>query len=157
MSVEVREALAGDAESLGLKLSPTDRLESWLATGRPPEEALRRSVEQSRLCWSIFLDGELVAMIGAGITEVPELGIPWMLSSQKITNRPLSIVRKLTWCRDKILAVFPRLINFVYAENQTAVRLIKGLGFNVAAQPEPYGWCGAPFYRFHMEVANVLG
>jgi hypothetical protein len=80
-----------------------------------------------------------------------------MLSSENVIRRPLGVARKIFWCRDKILAAFPRLINFVYAENQTAIRLVKGLGFAVADRPEPYGWCGAPFYRFHMEVKNVLG
>lgn len=157
MSVVVRESLPGDAEELGSVLSPSDRLEAWLATGRPPEEALIRSAEQSCLCWSIVLDGQLAAMAGAGSAGYPGLGVPWLLSTTRIADRSLGVARKLVWCRDRILEVFPRLVNFVYAGNPTAVGLVKGLGFTVADRPEPYGWCGAPFYRFQMEVENVLG
>jgi hypothetical protein len=154
MSVELMETRPEDALDLGARLSPADRLEAWLTSGRPPEESLVRSVEVSSLCWSLLVDGRVASIIGAGQMS-PGVGVPWMLSATDIALYPIAVARKLRWCRDRILAAFPALVNFVYAENPVALRLVRGLGFTLSDRAEPFGWCGAPFYRFSMGDVNV--
>jgi hypothetical protein len=147
----VRMATLDDVRSLGPRLRWEDRIEATLASGMPPEVALENSFRDSDVVWSICENDTCVAMAGVGpVHEKTKglVGVPWLLSSDDINKHPKSALRAIKEIYINITLIYPKLINFVFADNPMAIKLVKHLGFTVSDTPEPYGREDVLFYRF---------
>ena len=74
-----------------------------------------------------------------------------MLTTPAIERVPMYFTHQAALERDAMLAIKPRLENYVAADYPKAVRLIEGLGFTIEA-PQPVGPKHAPFRRFWIEA-----
>jgi hypothetical protein len=147
----IRQATFEDVRSLGPRLRWGDRIEATLASGMPPEVALENSFRDSDVVWSICENDIPVAMAGVGpLNEKTKglVGVPWLLSSEGINANPTKTMRVLKEIFINITLIYPKLINFVFADNLMAIKLVRHLGFTVAEVPEPCGPEGVLFYRF---------
>ena len=149
--IVIRATEPGDAELLAAAMREADIAEVR-ACGHEPLAAARRSVAQSLLCWSAFVDGELACIIGcAPISIVSGIGSPWMLGTPVLDTQSRVLVRLTPRYIATMLKAFPHLVNHVHAENTPSVRWLKRLGFTLH-EAAPFGALGEAFHRFEMKV-----
>ena len=152
VDVLIRPTEPGDAAELFAHLRASDLAECQ-AYGRPDIAAgIESSVARSVLCWSAFADGKLGCIIGvAPVNVLTGVGSPWMLGTPVLDRHSRILVRKTPEYIDRMLKVFPHLVNFVHARNTTSVRWLRRLGFTLH-EAVPYGPLGEPFHPFEMRA-----
>lgn len=148
--IVIRPTRAGDAELLAANLRKSDRAELAAVGFDDPLPAIAGSVAVSPRCWSAFADGELACIIGVSPFD-GATGSPWMLGTSLLDAHSRVLVRKTPEYIALMLKAFPRLLNFVHAENTTSVRWLRRLGFTLA-EPQPYGVRGELFHQFEMRA-----
>lgn len=150
--VLIRPTEPGDTDLLLENMRPADRAECE-AYGEPDlRTALRASAARSLLCWTVFFDGELAAILGAApVSVLGGVGSPWMLGTPVLERHQRVLVRRTPEYIAQMLRVFPHLINFVHVDNTTSVRWLRRLGFTLH-DPVPYGAQGALFHPFEMRA-----
>ena len=150
--VTIRPTAPGDAEHLATHLRPADAHEVHAYGHTDLTWACRRSVAQSVLCWSAFIDGELAAILGcASVSLVSGIGSPWMLATPVLDAHARVLVRVTPGYIAKMLQAFPHLVNHVHTENVTSVRWLRRLGFTVH-EAQPFGALGEPFHPFELRA-----
>lgn len=147
-----RAPAPGDVEYLAAHMRMADRVE-LAAINRVPAEALERAVRTSTLCWTVLAGDELLCMFGVAPLRswslLEDTGSPWFLGTEGVfAHRRPFISEPAAYIR-RMLDAYPRLVNFVHAENQHSVRWLRRLGFTVEPA-QPWGPNGAPFHRFEM-------
>jgi hypothetical protein len=137
MMMEIVPATELHARSLGRRLRPDDLNEVRIAYGggEPIGDGvamLSHGVRCSTWCSTAVVASRPVAMWGvvAG-TALGGYGIPWMLGSMECSGLPFQMVRVGRREVARMLALYPRLVNYVAAEYTAAVRFIEVLGFAV--------------------------
>ncbi len=149
--VETRRATIADVYALALNLRAGDRAEIQVM-GRDPRRALRFAYRVSLMPPRVAtVDGQVAAMWGLGGDLISDVGEPWLLTGHAADRVPFAFVRIAKAELAAMLAVKPRLENYVAADYAKAVRLLEGLGFHLDA-PAPIGPRGALFRRFWIEV-----
>ena len=150
-SVAVRPAIITDVYALAATLRDGDRAEIQ-AMGRDPRRALRFAYRASLMPPRVAtVDGQVAAMWGLGGDLISDVGEPWLLTGHAADRVPFAFVRIAKAELAAMLAVKPRLDNYVAADYAKAVRLLEGLGFRIDP-PAPIGPKGALFRRFWIEV-----
>ena len=152
MTITYRPATAADALALAPRLREADRLEVFLAAG-DVHAALLASIEAPGLSLAATNSGgEVIALFG--VSDGPDMGIPWMLASDEIMKHPRHLV---DGCRRWVSEMLPRyrlLVNYVHAENATAIAWLQHIGFTIGTLVEDFGVAKAPFYQFYMWNKN---
>ena len=102
------------------------------AVGHAPKEALRAGLRVSTFALTVLCDDRPVAMLGVAPGHVMEgVGVPWLLA----TDEALKAGRQFATWGPKIvsamLAEWPRLENYVGADNVRAIRVLRRLGFDL--------------------------
>jgi hypothetical protein len=154
MTLVYRQATLDDAVSLSSRLRPEDVTEVLLGSGRPVEEVLVDSVGSSEVAEAAVVDGEEVIAI-RGISRVETLGVPWMLCSpgvMRFTKR--MVADAIPWVAHHGQR-YSALMNFVHAENTTAIQWLKRIGFTIGPLWPEWGAGKAPFYQFYRHNNNV--
>lgn len=151
-SLIFRAPAPGDAQHLAEHMRAADRLE-LAAINREPLAALRDAVRNSTLCWTVLAGDDLLCMFGVAPVRpwllLEDSGSPWFLGTEGVfAHRRPFISEPAAYIR-RMLDAYPRLVNFVHAENQHSVRWLRRLGFTVEPA-QPWGPNGAPFHRFEM-------
>ena len=149
----VRKADVLDVQRLGPRMRWEDRIEATLASGLPPEVALKNSFHESDMCWAIERNFSAVAIAGVGAANEKTkglVGVPWLLSSDELRTRPCQTMTALKQILQEIKLLYPMLINFVFADNKVAIKMLCHLGFKIADEPIQYGEQKVLFYRFWM-------
>jgi hypothetical protein len=119
--------------------------------GIHPRKAVWRSFRHSLMCQTAFLDGDLAAIFGMGGSYFSKVGEPWMFTTPVVERDPVSfLILGKQWV-DEMLAITPRLENFVSADYPKACRFLQAIGFHLG-EPEPFGLHGKPFRKFWMEA-----
>jgi hypothetical protein len=150
--VLIRPTEAGDAHELAQRLRASDAHEVRAYGHLDPVHACERSVGQSLLCWTAFINGELAAILGcAPVSVVSGIGSPWMLGTPVLDAHSRVLVRSTPGYIAKMLKAFPHLVNYVHADNLTSQRWLQRLGFAMYAAT-PFGALGEPFHRFEMRA-----
>jgi hypothetical protein len=115
---------------------------------------VRQGVETSPLCWSVLHDGEVLCIFGAAPLRpqllLEHVGVPWMLATEAMTRHRRALTALPPAYIARMLDAYPRLLNFVHAENHHAIRWLRRLNFMVSPA-EPFGPNGALFHRFEMQ------
>ena len=143
----LRKANLKDLNHVCENMREMDRLEAVYQTGQEPADALRLT----------YLAGEQVLTIAGdndqpmGLCGVISDGCIWMICTDELfTNKKykIQLIRKGREWVDNLLKSYKVLYNFVYAENTSAIKWLKSLGFTFIQYHEKYGMQGKPFYEF---------
>ncbi len=143
----LRKANIADLNHVCKHMRDMDRLEAVYQTGSEPEDALRLS----------YLSGQQVLAIAGdddqpmGLCGVISDGCIWMICTDELFSNKkyrIQLIRKGRKWVDKLLQSYKVLYNFVYAENHTAIKWLKALGFTFVNYYEKYGDQEKPFYEF---------
>ena len=143
----LRKANLKDLNHVCENMREMDRLEAVYQTGQEPEDALRLT----------YLAGEQVLTIAGdkdqpmGLCGVVSDGCIWMICTDELFSNKkykIQLIRKGREWVDSLLKSYKVLYNFVYAENDSAIKWLKSLGFTFIQYHEHYGMQGKPFYEF---------
>ncbi|MDE5879034.1 MAG: hypothetical protein K2G99_03265 [Desulfovibrio sp.] len=129
-----------------------DRREVKASHGHAPAEALAASLECSDMAWTCLVDGAPAFMWGAGRrgSLLTRTGSPWLLATPAIYKVARAFLRRSRPYVERMQARFPRLENYVHANNRLSVRWLAWCGFTVEAAPTIIN--GEPFHFFWREA-----
>lgn len=96
-----------------------------------------------------LVDGEIAAMWALGGEFLADTGAPWLMTAPAIERAKVSFLRIARAEVAAMLAVKPRLENFVIAAYPEANEMLRRLGFRLD-EAQPVWPSGAPFRRFHL-------
>lgn len=115
------------------------------------EDALRVGLRTATMAWSGFANRELVTMFGVSpASMIGGNGTPWLVGTSRIEKYQKTFLRHCHPVLRQMLAVYPRLENYVDERNHVAKAWLHWLGFRLE-EAAPYGALGLNFHRFHME------
>lgn len=138
-NVVIRQAVISDVLIMKDKLRQEDIDEIWASHHHLPEEALRLSLEESVMAFTVEYKNEPIVMFG--IVPVSIFGNSatiWMLSTDKIEKIRLRFLRNNKKFIDFMLGYYGNLFNFVSVKNMKSLQWLRWLGANFRA-PCRYG------------------
>ena len=147
----LRKSKLSDLNYVCQNMRQMDRLEGLYQTGQDPEDALRLS----------FLFGKTILTIAGdedqpmGLCGVCHDGCIWMLATDELFNNKkyrIQLIRQGRKWVDGLLKNYNLLYNMVYAENDSAIKWLRSLGFTFINYHAEYGEHSKPFYEF-MRIA----
>ncbi len=141
--VWVRQAMPGDDKALLANMRKKD-IEECKAVGMSPGRALRTAIRSSLYAKSVWLDGEIIAMIGLSGPVLSEVGVPWMLTGNGIEKVRYTFAKVAIKELDEMHKYKPILSNYVVADYHEAVRFLSVVGFSIFS-PKPIGKNGRLF------------
>lgn len=151
--IEIVETTAGHIRELADTLRENDKKEMEAAGNFSIMKRLWKSYKMSNLKNTALIDGKVAAIWGCGGTLLGTEGHPWLITSYEVEKiSPLKFARIYKREVDKMLNIFPYLVNYVWAPYDEAVRLLMIVGFDLG-EPENIG--NGMFRRFSMGVKNV--
>ncbi|MCF7239711.1 hypothetical protein L3X02_13590 [Escherichia coli] len=93
----------------------------------------------------------LITMFGVSpASMIGGNGTPWLVGTSRIEKYQKTFLRHCRPVLQQMLAVYPRLENYVDERNHVAKAWLHWLGFRLE-EAAPYGALGLNFHRFHME------
>lgn len=98
-----------------------------------------------------LIDGRVAACWGVGGSFLGDIGSPYLMTSYEVER--ISSLRFAKIYQNEVfnmLSVFPKLVNFVLADYEKAVRLLSIVGFTLG-EPEPIG--SSVYRKFEMKAA----
>lgn len=117
------------------------------AVGHTPKQALRISLRSSTFALTVLRDGRPVAMLGVCPASVIRgLGAPWLLGTDEVKAGARVFLTVGPRVVKAMHREWPRLANYVGAENRDAIRVLRMLGFAVETEEVLIG--GMPMRRF---------
>lgn len=153
MRARVVPAAVDHIAPVAAAMRQADRDEVWATSHSTPERALARGVANSTRVWVGLVDGEPACLFGvAPRSIVLGEGTPWLLGTEATVRYQRAFLAASRVCVDAMLAVYPRLVNYVDDRNEASKRWLLWLGFTLD-EPAPYGVDGLMFRRFTMEVS----
>ena len=124
-----------------------DRLETYYQTDMTPEDALSVTFLGSQINMTIASDDDEPI----GLCGVFKDGCIWCIATDELFNNKkyrIQLIRQGREWVDKLLESYKILYNYVYAENTSAIKWLKALGFTFVNLHESYGRQKKPFYEF---------
>ena len=124
-----------------------DRLESYYQTDMTPEDALSVTFLGSQINMTIASDDDQPI----GLCGVFKDGCIWCIATDELFDNKkyrIQLIRQGRKWVDKLLESYKILYNYVYAENTSAIKWLKALGFTFVKLHESYGQQKKPFYEF---------
>jgi len=143
----LRKANLKDLKYVAANLREIDKIEAFYQTGQEPLQALQFTYICSQVNMAIADDYDQPI----GLCGVVSDGIIWMVATDKLfANKKyrIQLIRKGREWVESLLKKYKVLYNFVYAENDSAIKWLKSLGFTFINYHERYGIQGKPFYEF---------
>jgi hypothetical protein len=137
--VEIRPSLPGDSWMVlaALRQQEVDELS---ALGSTSEECVRLGLQFGN-AMTAFIDGEPAGIFG--VADYGDHQIPWAVFTKVIDAHPVAFLRASKRWKASHSA---KLVQYVDARNERAVRWFKWLGFEVS-DAEPLGLNGEPFHK----------
>ena len=143
----LRKANLKDLRYVAANLREIDKIEAFYQTGQEPLQALQFTYICSQVNMAIADDNDQPI----GVCGVVSDGIIWMVATDKLfANKKyrIQLIRKGREWVESLLKKYKVLYNFVYAENDSAIKWLKSLGFTFINYHAEYGIQGKPFYEF---------
>ncbi len=143
----LRKANIKDFKYVSDNMRVMDRIEAYYQTGLTPEDALSYTYLGSETNMAIADDNDQPI----GLCGVQRDGCIWMVATDKLFENKkykLQLVRQGRKWVDNLLESYKILYNYVYAENTSAIKWLKTLGFTFINLHESYGQQKKPFYEF---------
>lgn len=148
-SPRVREAYFSDIPVLAENMRVPDIIELAAASGRSPEQALRHAMIRSTKKWSIVNNNKCVGMFGlTAAPGRPEVGVPWLLSSEEIGEFPIKFLRGTRRYIRMFQNEYPVLTNYVDIRHVEAQRWLEWCGFIKYKIIPEYGVGKVPFIQY---------
>jgi len=145
MRYEIIPATSSHAAVVAACIRQADRDELAMI-GQSPLFAAVSSLNASLKAWAGIVDGSPICMFG--VSEWPDgTGRPWMIATEELEPNQKIFLRKCRICVDAMQEGYGILHNFVSAENKTAIKWLRWLGFTIGPL-QPYGINDEPFYYF---------
>lgn len=144
--VEVRDSVREDIARVLADIHPLD-VEELQALGHTVEHSLTFGFEQSEVCQTFFLHGEIGGMIGV-VRAAEGVGCLWLMTTNAVSRYPKPFVIYSHRYMDELRGRYRHLENRIDARNTRLVNWVQSLGFTLD-EPEPYGPQGVPFIRYH--------
>ena len=136
-------------EYLADNMRQQDVNELHAAHEQPILQVLIDSIEMSEKADMVFIDGDLVGVIG--LREMDGFSIPWFLGTNFVNKHRKVFMRE----SKKIIDAMPnKLLNMVHADNKVSIKWLKALGFTLN-EPLSCGRHGELFHQFHRGFKNV--
>lgn len=149
-SVEIRGAELSDIAALTPRLRESDVLEIAASSGDTPGSALSSAFELSDgHCYVLKIDDQAEALFGvADHAELPQVGIVWLMASEKFASLPDITIWRLSrvWL-DEFSQLYPVLMNYVDARNKKPLRWLQRLGFKRIHLHSKFGSGELPFWE----------
>jgi hypothetical protein len=126
------------------------------STGGNPKKSLWRGFRNSIICETALVDAKVAAMWGlavgvaADVSPLSYIGRPWLLTSPAVEAVPVAFIKEGKKAVARMLVLKSSLENYVLARYVAAIRALKIMGFTVD-DPQPLGFYGEPYCRFHIE------
>jgi len=143
-NVSVREILVTDR----FDLKEDDVKEVYYSNGLSADNALPESIKNTLMGYTVLIDEK--PEICFGINPPSLMGndaIIWMLSSERIHDIDIRVVRHSRGIMDYFLSYYNKLINFVHVDNKSSIRWLKAIGAKFS-EPEVYGLKQELFRKF---------
>ena len=124
-----------------------DKLEAKYQTCMSPEDALSLTFLSSHTNMTIADDDDQPI----GLCGVFKDGCIWMVATDELFDNKkyrIQLIRQGRDWVDSLLRTYNILYNYVYAENTSAIKWLKALGFTFVKLHESYGYQKKPFYEF---------
>ena len=124
-----------------------DRLETYYQTDMTPEDALSVTFLGSQINMTIASDDDEPI----GLCGVFKDGCIWCIATDELFDNKkyrIQLIRQGREWVDNLLESYKILYNYVYAENTSAIKWLKALGFTFVNLHESYGQQKKPFYEF---------
>lgn len=151
MNLEIIIATTEHVRQLSHNLREKDKKEAE-RLGLEPHKGLFISYRQSLFRKSAVLNGEVIAMWGIAGTVFSSVGQPWLITGHGISKiSPIKFARLYKNQVEEMKPYFDILSNYVDAEYEGAVRMLKIAGFTLS-EPFPLGPQKALFRMFSMET-----
>jgi hypothetical protein len=127
----VERACPEHIPEIAAKMREADRREIWASHRHTPRKALECSLERSDLAWTCFVDGVAAFMWGAARqgSLLSAKGSPWLLGTDAILKVRKDFLRCCPFFVERMQRRFPRLENYIHAENLLSIRWLKWCGF----------------------------
>lgn len=154
MNVEYRLVSLEDIMYLSENIRINDASEVNAVFDSSIYDAIKLSVDKSALSASVFVGGELNAILG--VCPVSNMilntsGSPWMLGTDAVYRNKRVLCQEYGRIIGQMLNEFSFLVNYVDSRNKPAVRFLKKAGFTLE-DAKPFGLHGVPFHRFTMRA-----
>lgn len=104
--------------------------------GNGPEELLLKIFKRSIFVDAGFIDGKLVGVYGVLGEYMGKEGRPWSLLSPETEKYPFRLTTFYRKALNKMLQLFPVLIDMVDIRHDKTLRMLKLMGFKFG-RPEP--------------------
>ncbi len=143
----LRKSKLSDLNYVAKNMRTMDQMEAYYQTGKQPEEALRLSYLYGQTNMAIADDNDNPI----GLCGVISDGCIWMVATDELFNNrkyKIQLIREGRKWVDCLLKSYDLLYNMVYAENHSAIKWLKSLGFTFVNYHEEYGKESKPFYEF---------
>jgi hypothetical protein len=128
-----------------------DVLEMQLLAGLNPTQAVARALRVSTDSYVGFVDDVPVTVFGNFTSALGAVGVPWLLATQELTDRPLPLFRYARKYIAHLRGTHSRLHNVIHADNTPSVLFLSSLGFAISDVYETA--TGVPVRDFTMEGA----
>ena len=147
-NVEIRRYQDGDGQAVAKNMRDADRREIMYLTLLRPWPAVRMTVAHAEGCWTGLADGEIGCIFGINRkTVISDIGVPWLLGTPVMDTVPTRFLRESREYYARMERAFPKMENWVMAENTKAVQWLSWLGFDMG-EPIPMGIGGKEYIRF---------
>jgi hypothetical protein len=113
-----------------------------------PRQALRQGLMTSLIAWTVLIDGQPEAMMGAStISLLDGRGRPWLLMTDVAVKHQVALVRLGRIYTAAMHRHYTQLENWVHVDNAAAIRWLSRLGFAVGGVEVIRGNPMRPFTR----------
>lgn len=148
MDISIVPATPVHIAAMARRARQIDRVEAYYQTGRTLPDALAYAARISSEIWAGRVDGDLVALWGVGaIQPLSGIGAPWLVATDRLNDVAIPFLRRNKANLDRLRQSYDVLRNVVYAENTSAIRWLKWMGFKMQ-DPRPFGPLNKPFRQF---------
>ena len=143
----LRKATLKDFKYVVNNMRVMDKIEAHYQTGMKPEDALSFTYMGSEVNMAIANDNDEPI----GLCGVQNDGCIWCVATNDLYNNKkyrIQLIRQGREWVDNLLGSYKILYNYVYAENTSAIKWLKSLGFTFVNYHKEFGLQQKPFYEF---------
>ena len=143
----LRKSNLSDLHHVCISLRIADQVEAYYQTGYTASEAVRLTYLAADRNLAIAGDNDQPM----GLCGVLKDGIIWMVATDELMSKRsyrIQLIREGRKWVDSLLKTYEVLYNYVYAENTSAIKWLKALGFTFINLHPKYGHLNKPFYEF---------
>lgn len=145
----IREATIEDVNSIAPLIRAEDVSEVFALTGKSMEEVLPKSFESSLSSYVAEDEEGLVCIFGLSeMDDDPNVGIPWLLGTDKLFSNKKALIKTSRMFRDEFLSKYRVLTNVIDERNERSIRWLHHLGFEFPVVLDNFGYEKRTFLQF---------